>query len=184
MSRLFLHRVAGIYFRSWADTLEVLGCNLLLLNFLLHTSSRITTTLLFSKWPCSQLDTTEEDLIFSMSYTAPSRYFSGSASCPRQIFSTFSFKPLTSWFHTNHSPTQNTSTLPQKYPSPVWHLAFEAWHSEVIKTRQVIISELRVGPSGFSFFQRLNIQVAALPLAACLWHFAAHSLPSESGQEK
>lgn len=171
MPRFFLHREAVIYFRSGADASEVLSYNFLLLNFLLHTSSRITTTFLFSKWPCSQLDATEESLIFSMLYTAPWRYFSGLASCPRQIFSTFSFKSLTSWFHINiplqPPPPPNTSTLLQKYPSPVWYLVFEAQGSEVIQTRQVIISEMRVGPSRFSLFQRLDVQVAALlwPLA-------------------
>lgn len=48
MPTLSLHKETVIQLRSWASSSEGLGCNFLMLDFLLHTSSRITATSLFS----------------------------------------------------------------------------------------------------------------------------------------
>lgn len=65
-------------------------------------------------------------------------------------------------------PLTNPLVEPQKCPCAIWHLAFEAQHSEITETMQVLISETKLNSSGFSLPQRLNVQVTALPLATCL----------------
>lgn len=80
----------------------------------------------------------------------------------------------TSQLHTNRSPYTKLSVATE---TPISYLLPGIWDSALpsLETRQLLLSEMRRDSSEFSFFQRLNVRVAALPLATCLWHFAAHS---------
>ena len=97
-----------------------------------------------------QLDATEESSVSSMLYAVPWRYFSGLASCQRQIF------PIFSPIYLLHSsmqiiPPTQPSTLPHKRPSPTWYLALEAQHWEAHKPGSFCSLKRRETPVHFHF---------------------------------